>query len=381
MYFRRIKLLLCGFCIALLCMLAWEMPCCAENDALASLFEAAEPSAFAMPDDVQEQFAEDGISPEDPASLLTVSPAGMLQTLLDLLRQEAGKPLQLCGALLTLTLLSAVLGSMTDAASSGGMRRLTDMLCVLICAGSAAQPLCDCLTRTASALEDGRVFMLSFVPVFSAFIAAGGSVAGSAGYQLLVLFLTEGIMQLTASVFYPLLQLAAGAGIVDAVNPALKLGGFVAGLRKGITWLLGSLMALFSALLSVRSIVAAAADTFGTKTVRLLTSSLIPVVGGAVSEAYGTVQGSIVLLRNGVGAFGMLAIIYMTLPPLISLTVYRAVYAAAGIAADMAGAASLSVLFRHTQSVLAAAFAMLVCFAVMLIVSSALMLMLLGTPR
>ena len=75
----------------------------------------------------------------------------------------------------------------------------------------------------------------------------------------------------------------------------------------------------------------------------------------------------------------MLSILYLTLPPLLSLTVYRAVYALAAAAADLAGTASLAELFRHTQSVLAAAFAMLVCFAVMLIISSAVMLMLLGT--
>lgn len=377
MYIRLMRVLCC-LCTALLCVCAWAMPCSAENNALASIYDAADASEFELPAHVREQFSEEGISPDAPETLLTVSPEDMLHTLTGQLRAEAARPLQLCGALLALTLLSAVLSAMTDAASAGGMRKITDMLCVLICAGGAAQPLCGCLTRTAESLEEGRVFMLSYVPVFSAFIAAGGSVAGSAAYQMFVLFLTEGIMQLTTTVLYPLLQLAAGAGIVDAVNPNLRLGGFVTGLRKGITWLLGTLMALFSALLSIRGVVASAADTLGTKTVKMLTSSLIPVVGGAVSDAYGTVQGSIVLLRNGVGAFGMLAIIYMTLPPLISLTMYRAVYAAAGIAADIAGTASLACLFRHTQSVLAAAFAMLVCFSVMLVVSSAIMLMLLG---
>ncbi|MBR6418903.1 MAG: hypothetical protein IKS42_01070 [Oscillospiraceae bacterium] len=376
--YRRIIRVLCVICVSLLCVLAWELPCRAENDALASLYDAADPSEFDLPEAVREQLDAEGVSPDAPETVLHVTPGGFLHTVTDTLKAEAAKPLQLCGALLTLTLLSAVLGSMTDAAASGGMRRLTDMLCVLICAGGAAEPLCACLTRTASALRDGRLFMLSFVPVFSAFIAAGGAVAGSASYQVLVLFLTEGIMQLTASVLYPLLQLAAGLGIVDAVNPSLRLGGFVTAMRKGITWVLGSVMALFSALLSIRGIVASAADTLGAKTARLLISGMIPVVGGAVSDAYGTVQGSIVLLRNGVGAFGMLSILYLTLPPLLSLTVYRAVYALAAAAADLAGTASLAALFRHTQSVLAAAFAMLVCFAVMLIISSAVMLMLLG---
>jgi len=362
---------------ALVCMLAWGLPCRAET-AYDALCDAADPSAFDLPDNVQAQLSDAGISPDDPDSMLSLSPAELTGSLLSTVKTEASAPLKLCGALLTLTLLSALLGSTTDAAASGGMKQLADTLCVLICAGGAAQPLCTCLIRSAQALEDGRIFMLSFVPVFAAFIAAGGSVAGSASYQVLVLFLTEGVMQITSSVLYPLLQLAAGAGIVDAVNPTLRLGGFVKGLHKVVTWSLSFLMALFSALLSIRSFVASAADSLGAKTVRLLASSLIPVVGSSVSDAYGTVQGSITLLRNGVGAFGILAMLSLTLPPMLSLLLYRAAFALSSVAADIAGTASLASLFRHAQSVLSAAFAMLVCFALMLIFSSAIMLLLLG---
>ena len=359
--------------IVLLCT---GIPCRAYDDAPEDTLSRAAQS-IEIPDEVQQEFDRIGIAPENPQSVLSLSPDDLLHKLLETAAEEAAAPLKLCGMLLTMTVLSTLLGSLGDAAG-GTLRRGFDTLCTLLCIGTAAQPLCDCLIRTADALDTGQAFMTGYVPVFGAFIAAGGQVAGSAAYQVFVLFLTEGIMQLMHGALFPLLQMSAALGLADAVNPALQLGGFVRGIQKAVTWLLGFVMTMFSALLSVRGIVAAAADSLAAKSVRLVASGLIPIVGNAVSDAYGTVQGSIRLMRSGVGACGILVILWLTLPPVISLTLYRIVFRINGIFAEMAGTKPLPQLYQNMQTVLSAAFAMLVCFAVMMIVSSAVMLLLLG---
>lgn len=347
-----------------------------ENKPADSLEQAAE--SLDIPTDVQAEFDRIGIETAHPESLLTLSPDSMLRAFLRTAAQEIAAPLRLCGILLTLTVLSALLGNLGDAAAGGSLRHIFDALCTLLCIGTAADPLCDILIRTSQTLDTGQIFMTSFVPIFGGFIAAGGHVAGSAAYQVFVLFLTEGIMQLIHGILFPILQMSAALGIADAVNPALRLSGFVSGLRTAVTWILGFVMTMFSALLSVRSIVASAADSLASKSVRLLASGLIPIVGSAVSDAYGTVQGSIRLLRNGVGAVGILVILWLILPPLITLFFYRLVFRINGIFAEMAGTKPLSQLYGNIQSVLSAAFAILICFAVMIIVSTAIMLLLLN---
>ena len=358
-------------------MISSGILCCAADDNPAdSLQQAAD--SLAIPAEIDAELSRLGIEPGQPESLLTLSPEEFLHSLLETAAKELSAPLRLCGILLTLTVLTAILGNLGDAAADGALRRCFDALCTLLCIGTAASPLCDCLIRTAGALENGHLFMSSYIPVFGAFIAAGGHVAGGASYQVCVLFLTEGIMQLLHGILYPVLQMSAALGIADAVNPPLRLGGFVSGLRTAVTWMLGFVMTMFAALLSVRSIVASAADSLASKSVKLLASGLIPIVGSAVSDAYGTVQGSIRLLRNGVGAVGILVILWLILPPLISLVLYRLIFRVNGIFAEMAGTKPLSQLYQNMQAVLSAAFAILVCFAVMMIVSSAAVLLLLG---
>ncbi len=347
-----------------------------QTDPMEALTEQA--SEIVIPPDAAEPLQEIGIQAEDPSSVLALSPESVFQKIRQVLIQEAGAPIRLCGTLLTITVLSALLNGMSEQASDAGLRRVFQVLSGAICIGTAAEPLCTCLIRAAQALESGRIFMGSYVPVFAGFLAAGGSVAGSAAYQTFVLFLTEGIMQLTGSVLYPLVQMAAALGIADALNPHIRLESIISGFHSVIKWALGFVMTMFSALLSIRSFVAASADSLAAKSVRLITSGAVPIIGSAVADAYSTVQGSIAVLRNGIGAVGMLVILWLILPPLLSLLLYRAAFRITLMFAEPSGAESMVKLCKNALHVLSAIFAMLVCFSVMLIISSAIMLMLTG---
>ena len=371
--FRLITCILFG----LLLLFVSAIPCAAESDPLAPLYDSL--SEIEYPAGADTGLEAIGISPDQPETAADLSPESAVSLLLQTAAEEAAAPLKLCGTLLTVTVLCTLLGSLADTAANASLRQGFGMICAAVCVGSAAEPLCTCLIRTAEALETGRVFMSSFVPVFGGFLAAGGAVAGSASYQVFVLFLTEGIMQLTGAILFPLTQTAAALGIADAVNPKLKLGSMIAGFRSVITWILSFVMTMFSALLSIRSFVATAADSLAAKSVRLITSGAVPIVGSAVADAFGTVQGSILLLRNGIGAVGILVILWLVVPPLISLLLYRAAFRITMMLAEPAGAECMVHLCKNAQHILSAAFAMLVCFGVMLTVSSAVMLLLTGS--
>ena len=178
--------------------LAAGIPCAAESDPADRLRDAAD--NIEIPEAAQPYLTESGLSASDPESLLTISPSEMLQTVLHTAADEAAAPLRLCGTLLALTVLTTVLSSLNDAAAHPSMKSLFDAVGTMLCVTAAASPLCTCLIRTADAFQTGRVFMGSYVPVFAAFIAAGGSVAGGAAYQIFVLFLTETVMQIAGGI-------------------------------------------------------------------------------------------------------------------------------------------------------------------------------------
>ena len=359
---------------AVLCLILLPVFPAIRAEAAESAYSQLTSADLPLPESVRAELSDSGITPDDPEAVLTLSPSDLLNSVTNALKREIRSPVRILISLLSVTAVAALLSGTGSCTSE--MQPVFSKICILIYTGTAAAPLLSSISRAADTLEEGKMLMAGFIPVYSGFLIAGGSVAGAASYQLLILFLTEGVMQLTSTVLFPMIRSAAALGIADAINPSLKLGEMIQGLRSAVNWIMGTVMALFAALLTVRSFVSAAADSVGAKTVKLLSSGLIPIVGPAVSEAYGTVSGSIRLVGSGVGAFGILAICLLVLPPVISVMLYRLVFRISRILADITDTEALQKLFCSAEQVLSAVLAMLICYAVMLIFSTAVMLML-----
>ena len=135
--------------------------------------------------------------------------------------------------------------------------------------------------------------------------------------------------------------------IVDAVSPSVSVGGLLRLSRKCTTWILGLLMTVFLGVLSMQNWLGSSVDTAASKTTKYVIANFVPVVGSAVSDAYTTVRSSLQMLRSTTGV------------------------AIGAAAAELFGTRSLLRLLRGTQQALAIAFALLVCFGVMFVVSTA----------
>ena len=80
--------------------------------------------------------------------------------------------------------------------------------------------------------------------------------------------------------------------IANAVYAEHTLDGLLQFNKTIVTWSLGFLMSVFIGVISIQSIVSSAADGLTTKTTKYVVSNFVPIVGGAVSDAYATVLGS-----------------------------------------------------------------------------------------
>jgi len=315
-----------------------------------------------------------GISFDDPSSILDLSPSLLWEIIKETVAEKTQLPLKLLvslGIIIVLTSFSRCLG---DTVKSGSSAKIYELICVLAAVAAVSPVICEVLENTAESLKTGAEFMKCFVPVFAAIAAAGGNITSAAGYNVLVLMVSDAAIQIADSIFMPILSMCFCIAIVDASSPALSLKGMLGGLKKVVTWGLGLIMTVFTGLLSIQSIVGTSADSLGSKTAKYVISNCIPIVGGAVSDAYSTVKGSLTLLKNGVGGVGIAVLALTLLSPLVSLILYKLAVSVASASAEIFGADKLSGLFANINSVLSAAMSVLVCFILMFIVSTAIIM-------
>ena len=119
---------------------------------------------------------------------------------------------------------------------------------------------------------------------------------------------------------YAALSLADAAVGNDVLRAAKRL------LRTMCTTLTTAIAMGFTAALSLTHVVSAASDTLSARLAKTAVSTALPVVGGILADAAGSLTAAAGLLRGSVGVFGILAIAGICLSGVIPLLLRYAVY-------------------------------------------------------
>ena len=325
-------------------------------------------------DQAKQFFDDNDISIEDASNFTNISIKDVVLYIFNQAKDNVGEPLKLLGILIAVILLIAIIESLGIEQMSS-LSKIFDIIGVLVCVGIMYKYISNCIQLTSQTLQDGSSFMLCYVPVFASVVGASGSLTSAGVYNVAVLTVAEVAVQIAYNILMPMLGIFLALSIIEAINPGLSLSGFTSGIKKGIQWTLGFIMTIFVGLITIQSIVGTSADNIGIRVAKFAASSFIPVIGSAISEAYTTVKGSLGLLRSGVGTFGIVVLLLTILPPLISVIAIKISVSIASFVGELLGVKKVTLLLKNTSSVLSIAISLLTCFALMLIVSTAIIMM------
>lgn len=318
---------------------------------------------------------ENGITPDNTGAMTEISPKDVFGYIWQQFRLALTKPLRTLASLIGIILIAAVIECMEDSISNKSLSKIFGIICVMISVGIISESVSESISSAANALDSGGTFMIGYVPVFAGITASSGSITSAVAYDMLVLFVAEAAIQLSSEIIIPALSVCMAMGIVEAINPDFKLSGITEDVKKTVSFALGFIMTVFIGLLSLQSIVGASADTLGVKAAKFMVSNCIPVVGGAIADTYATVKSSLGLLRGGVGFFGIAAIFIMILPPILEIAAMKLIFTIADIVSELFGATPVKTLIKNTNWILSTVFGILICFSVMLIISTAILML------
>ena len=181
----------------------------------------------------------------------------------------------------------------------------------------------DLFSEVEVFLHDTSAFGEGILPIMTALYAAGGNTAtavSSGGSIALFLSLTA---ILGEKLLFPLIRVIFIFSLVGEVGVGVDLSGFSDTLRKTYTYFVGLFGALFSFSLAAQGLLSSSADSLSARSVRFLIGQMIPIVGGTVSSAYGTLASGITYLRSAIGGTAVVAILLISLPVLLRILLMR----------------------------------------------------------
>lgn len=241
-----------------------------------------------------------------------------------------------------------------------------------------SDPVLGLLEQFRQTLESCRVFLAQFVPVMCSILAAAGQGGTALVYSTVFTSVLMTIAQVLYSWVAPLVRVFLALSITRGLCGSLRLDGIIGLLRSVIHWAMGLTSTLFVAYLGLQSVLSSAADTLAMRTGKFFIAGGIPIVGGAVSEAMGTVWSGLCLVKGAAGVLGVAGLLLLFLPGLVQCLVY--IFLCRGCAAvalllDNAPAHGLLEGMAESVRMLGA---ILVLYLVLLVLACALMVLLGG---
>ncbi len=175
------------------------------------------------------------------------------------------------------------------------------------------------------------------IPITGAVWAMGGNVSTASVGTAALYGLVSGVGGFCASTVTPVCCIAGISAISSALSGGELLSGFSRAVKKVSSFVIGTLMTILVFVLGTQTALASAADSAAARGAKLVSATVIPVVGGAVGDTLRTVAGSAQYVKSVVGVGGIALILILTLPTLTSLLLLRLALLLSGGAADMMG--------------------------------------------
>ena len=135
----------------------------------------------------------------------------------------------------------------------------------------------------------------------------------------------------------PFCGICLALALIGACEGGPRLGGILTSLKKNYTLVLSFFMMLLLAMLSAQTVLGASKDTLAMRSAKFAAGSIIPVVGGSVSELLRSVSASVGYMRSAVGICGVLLLLLLILPTLIELLLARATWQICSFVAEILG--------------------------------------------
>lgn len=321
----------------------------------------------ALNGDTRKLLEDFGLSGIFDGDLSRFSSENAIDAVLNIFSTQLSQPLKAGGICLGLLFVSALLICyLPENGDIAGMCKSVMLMCMMFVMINFCT---DIFSRCCDALLLTKDFMKVLIPIFAGVVSFSGNVSLALSFNSVAFAFSECVSYFFTGAVPSFALVLTAVSAAGAVNPLMKISSVGKTFSKILNFVMAFVAGIFVAVLSVRGVIAGAADTVGIRGVRFLVSNAVPVVGSALGEALNTVAASIGLIKNTVGMFGIAAVVIINLPVLITLVLWKGVLSFLSLASDMLDIGEIKSFSENLNGVLSVMLAA-VCFSALVFVIS-----------
>lgn len=152
----------------------------------------------------------------------------------------------------------------------------------------------------------------------TALAAQGGLTASAALYMGTTAFITF-LSVLVSRLIVPMVYIFLLFSVAHCALNEEIMKKFSDSIKNVLSWLLKTLLIAFTTYMSVTGVVSGTTDAATLKATKVAISSVVPVVGGILSDASEAVLVSMGMMKNAAGIYGILAVLAVFMGPFVKI--------------------------------------------------------------
>ena len=325
-------------------------------------------------DELLEQ--DDEFSRNEKLKHLLFSPSEFLSFVIESAKSEVKKPLKVILNIIGIILILAIIEALNICFNNCSVNEVFKCVCVLTVFLFICQPLIECVKYGVEEINRISNFMLSIIPIYTGLMSSCGFNVTGGVYNTFLFFICQVFSYILSNKILVIIMIYMAFCLVGSFSSSLNINESAKEIKNIITWTLSFFVTALVGLITVNSVVACSADTVGTKTAKFLISSSVPVIGGAISDAYTSVKGCFSFIKSGTGVFVIIFIALTFLPVLVRLMIWILATRLSAILANFFNITQVSNLLKSNSYVMELLLAIFVSYILIIVVSMTVILVL-----
>ncbi len=226
-------------------------------------------------------------------------------------------------------------------------------------------------------LFDINSFMTTFIPIFAGISAASGEFLTSTLYTGIFLTGLLFVSNLCVNIIIPSFNVFLAVNLTSSAVDEIRLDSFLEFYLKLIKWVLKAIVSFICFSLTLQTTITQSQDNLALKIGEGVTG-VIPVIGGALQDAVGSVYSSMEVVKGFAGLAGISAVAVIFLPSLVLVLIYWIVFNILIIIADVLNTNVVVKLLSGYKNLIELIISLIILFLVLLIFSTTIMISLTG---
>lgn len=256
----------------------------------------------------------------------SLNPVNVFNNILSAVTSEIKSFSGTAAAILIMALLSSTIGTLNFALGERASGNAAFFAFFTVISGLALTCFWEALGYGTEVIKYMTDFMGKLTPVIIITLFACCKTASATAFEPVLSSSVLVVSEIITRCLVPLITFSAVLSVAGNVGDKNSISGFVKIVKSITKWIMALVITVFTGINAIYGFASPTLDAVGAKTLKFAVGSLVPVVGGFLSDTLDTVAASGAVVKNAVGASGIVMICIMCITPIIKLAIMHIMF-------------------------------------------------------